>query len=222
MNTRSLLMTATLACSACTTQSLTPVQSSVQAPARRPATVVAPAALQPTSDQGNIVGRIATNPWHAIKGGGVVYLEDGPREPGVSLSARLDNHDMAFDPSIVVITAGGFVIFTNTDPIIHNVFSPDGETWNVGQIQPHSTTVKRFDTPGTYAVLCNLHPSMLAYLVVSPSSYFARSDVDGAFAIKNVPAGTYHVTAWAPRLKPVTQAVTLTGGEATVNFELTR
>jgi plastocyanin len=220
MNTRPLLVM-TLLLSACAPEPLGAVQSSVQARAR-PVAAGASTAPQPPGDQGNIVGKIATSPWHAIKDGGVVYLEDGPVKAGVSLSTTLDNHDMAFDPSIAVITAGGFVIFTNTDPIIHNVFSPDGATWNVGQIPPRSSTVKRFETPGTYAVLCNLHPSMLAYLVVTPSTYFARTDADGAFAIKDVPSGTYHVTAWVPRLKPVTQAVALGGGEVTVNFELAR
>ena len=219
MNTRPLLVAAAaLAFGACAPQPLAPVQSSVDG-RPRPLAATAP---QTPNDQGSIVGKVATNPWHTIKGGAVVYLEDGPKEAGVSLSATLDNHDMAFDPSIAIITAGGSVIFTNTDPVIHNVFSPDGEQWNVGQIPQHGSAVKRFDTPGTYTVLCNLHPSMLAYLVVSPSTYFARTEPDGSFAIDNVPAGSYHVTAWAPRMKPVTTAVTLTSAKTTVNFELAR
>jgi plastocyanin len=222
MNARPLLLiTAILASAACAPEPLAPVQSQAQA-GQPPPMLAAPTAQQPASARGNIVGTIATNPWHAIKGGGVVYLEDGPREPGVSISGTLDNHDMAFLPSIVVIAAGGSVIFTNTDPVTHNVFSPDGGKWNLGEIPQNGSVVKRFDTPGNYTVLCNLHPSMLAYLVVSPSSYFARTSPDGSFVIKNVPAGTYHVTAWVPRLKPATQAVTLSTAEATVNFNLER
>jgi len=217
-----LLSTAILACGACAPEPLAPVQSQMQTSPRPPMTTAAPTAAQPAGSRGNIVGTIATNPWHAIKTGGVVYLEDGPKEAGVSLSGTLDNHDMAFLPSIVVITAGGSVIFTNTDPVTHNVFSPDGEKWNLGELPQNGSVVKRFDAPGNYTVLCNLHPSMLAYLVVSPSSYFARTDPDGSFVIKNVPAGTYHVTAWVPRLKPETQAVTVSGGEATANFDLER
>jgi hypothetical protein len=129
---------------------------------------------------------------------------------------------MAFQPSIVVIAAGGSVIFTNTDPVTHNVFSPDGDKWNLGELPQNGSVVKRFDSPGNYTVLCNLHPSMLAYLVVSPSSYFARTGPDGSFVMKNVPAGNYRVTAWVPRLKPVTQSVALAGAEATVNFNLER
>jgi plastocyanin len=221
MNTRGLLVATTIVtCSACAPEPLAPVQSPAQA--YRPTASAVPLTAQPSTSRGNIVGTIATNPWHAIKGGGVVYLEDGPREPGVSPSGTLDNHDMAFVPTIVVIAAGGSVIFTNTDPMTHNVFSPDGDKWNLGEIPQNTSVVKRFDAPGNYTVLCNLHPSMLAYLVVSPSTYFGRTDPDGRFVIKNVPAGTYHLTAWVPRLKPVTQAVAVTGSEATVNFDLGR
>ncbi len=223
MNSRTLLLTtAILASTACAQEALAPVQSAVHTTADSPTAGASTPDSPPSSARGDIAGTIATRPWHAIKDGGVVYLEDGPREAGVSLSGTLDNHDMAFVPSIVVIAAGGSVIFTNTDPVTHNVFSPDGAKWNLGEIPQNGSVVKRFDAPGTYAVLCNLHPSMLAYLVVSPSSYFARTDSDGAFVLKNVPAGTYHVTAWVPRLKPVTRAVTLAGPEATVNFDLER
>ena len=223
MNLRQLsVTTALLACTACAPESV-PAQSPAPAPLPHPAAnVAAPTAPQPVSARGNIVGTIATNPYHAIKGGGVVYLEDGPREAGVSLSGVLDDHDMAFVPNIVVIAAGGSVIFTNTDPMMHNVFSPDNEKWNLGEIPQNGSVVRRFDNPGNYAVLCNLHPSMLAYLVVSPSSYFARTGPDGSYSIKNVPAGTYKVTAWVPRLRAVTQSVTLSTAEATVNFDLER
>jgi plastocyanin len=223
MNSRPLLLTTViLACMACAPEPLAPVQSQMQTSPRPASAAVAPTAPQPSGARGNIVGTIATNPWHAIKSGGVVYLEDGSKEAGVSLSGTLDNHDMAFLPSIVVITAGGSVIFTNTDPVTHNVFSPDGDKWNLGEIPQNGSMVKRFDAPGVYTILCNLHPSMLAYLVVSPSSYFARTNADGEFSIKNVPAGTYKVTAWVPRLKQVTQSVTLSSAEATVNFDLER
>ncbi len=136
-----LVATAFLACSACTpapagapTAMPGMQHSAVPAPTAAPATSAAPTSDQPASVRGNIVGTIATNPWHAIKGGGVVYLEDGPKDNGISRSAILDNHDMAFVPYIVVISAGASVIFTNTDPMVHNVFSPDGEKWDLGEI----------------------------------------------------------------------------------------
>ncbi len=207
---------------------LTPACASLNEPARPlasttslSASAASAAAPGPASARGTIVGHVATNPWHDIKAGGVVYLEDGPKDNGVT-SATLDNHDMTFVPSLVTVSAGGSVIFTNTDPMTHNVFTTDGDKWDLGQIPQYSSVTRRFDTPGNSVVLCNLHQNMRAYLAVLPSNYFARTDADGGYVIKNVPPGTYHVTAWSPRLKAVTQAVTVSGAEVTANFNLER
>jgi plastocyanin len=170
---------------------------------------------------GVIVGTVVTEPYNAIKKGAVVYLEDGPKESGAGMSATLDNHEMAFVPFISVITEGGTVTFGNTDPFVHNAFSPDGEGWDVGEIPTHASVPRKFDKPNVYSVLCNLHKNMLAYIVVTPSSYFARVDADGKYTL-SVPPGTYHVTAWTPRLKPTTLPVTVANDEVTLNFELRR
>jgi plastocyanin len=170
---------------------------------------------------GRIVGTVTTTPWHGIKNGAVVYIEDAPKQPGVGLMAAVDNHDMAFVPFITVLTAGGTVTFGNTDPLIHNVFSPDGEKWDLGSLPQNGAAAKKFDAPGAYTLLCNIHQDMLGYVVVSPSSYFAKTTSDGTFAITGVPAGTYKVTAWAPRLTSSTQSITVgPSGDVVANFKL--
>jgi hypothetical protein len=63
---------------------------------------------------------------------------------------------------------------------------------------------------------------MLGYLLVTPSTWFARTDAKGNFSMKHVPAGTYKVTAWAPRQAPVTQTVTVADGDVNVHFDLHR
>ena len=168
-----------------------------------------------------ISGTVVTEPYSAIKKGAVVYLEDGPTEPGPGMAAAIDNHDMTFVPFISVIRAGGTITFGNTDPFAHNAFSPDGEGWDIGQIPSHGAVPKTFAKPNVYSVLCNVHKNMLAYVVVTPSSYFAQVDADGRYTM-SVPPGTYRVTAWSPRLQSTTKPVTVTGGAVTLNFELGR
>jgi hypothetical protein len=63
---------------------------------------------------------------------------------------------------------------------------------------------------------------MLGYVVVAPSSYFAKTDGKGHYSIKNVPPGTYKATAWSPRLPTATQSVSVKDGDATLDFELHR
>ncbi len=201
---------------------VTPPASTAAHAAPEPVAVVSSAAAPASvKNLSTIMGTVVTDPYNAIKKGAVVYLEDGPKQSGASMSAVIDNHDMTFVPFLSVIPAGGTITFGNTDPVSHNAFSPDGEGWDIGLIPTHGAIPKTFDKPNVYAVLCNVHKNMLAYIVVTPSGYFAKTDAEGKYVL-NVPPGTYRVTAWSPRLKPTTQSVTAAGSEVTLNFALGR
>jgi plastocyanin len=173
--------------------------------------------------RGNIVGSVTTQP-ASLKGQAVVYLEDGPAEdqPGRLQTVNISNSQMNFIPYIAVASVGAKVVFSNLDPFPHNVFSPDNEKFNMGNIPQNGGHSRVFKTPGSYTLLCNLHPGMLGYLVVTPTAWHVRTDGKGHFDMKHVPSGTYKVTAWAPRLPPVTQSVTVADGDVTVNFDLHR
>jgi len=180
--------------------------------------------VPPTSiPRGNVVGAVTTKP-ASLQSQTVVYLEDGPNEdvPSHLQTVTIANRQMNFIPFVAVAAVGGKVVFTNEDPFPHNVFSPDNEKFNLGNLPQNGAHARVFKNPGAYTLLCNLHPGMLGYLVVTPSTWFARTDAKGKFEMKHVPSGTYKVTAWAPRLPPVTQSVTVANGDVTVNFDLHR
>jgi plastocyanin len=205
-----------------------PVASASAAPASsgNPAEAGSAAALPvpPVSiPRGNIVGAITTKP-AAMQGQAVVYLEDGPKEdqPSRLQTVTIANRQMNFIPFVSVVAEGGKVVFANEDPFPHNVFSPDGERFNMGNIPQNGAHQRTFHTPGPFTLLCNLHPGMLGYLMVTPSTWWAKTDAKGKFAMKHVPNGTYKVTAWAPRQVPVTQSVTVADGDVTINFDLHR
>jgi plastocyanin len=177
----------------------------------------------PSIARGNLVGSVKTMP-AALQGTAVVYLEDGPKEdvPSHLQAVTIDNKQMTFIPFVAVVAAGGKVVFTNEDPFPHNVFSPDGDKFNMGNIPQHGAHQRTFHNPGSYSLLCNLHPGMLGYLLVTPSTWWARTDAKGHFAMKHIPSGTYKATAWAPRQAPVTKTVTVADGDAAIDFELHR
>jgi plastocyanin len=153
--------------------------------------------------------------------GGVVYLQDAPKLPGAAMAATIDVHHKAFTPFIAVITTGGTVTFGNKDALTHHVFSPDIPKWDTGYLEKNGTATRTFDSPAVISLLCNIHPEMLGYLLVIPSTYYGKVGADGKYAISNVPAGSYKATAWAPRTPTVTQSVTLADtGSAVVDFEL--
>jgi hypothetical protein len=114
------------------------------------------------------------------------------------------------------------VRFLNNDPEPHNVYSPEGR-YNLGTWPPGDTRDYKFDTPGIYSQLCNIHPDMLAFVVVVPTPYFAVTDAAGAFEIRGVPPGQYTLVAWHEKKDGLEQPVTvLAGRPLTLNLVIER
>lgn len=135
----------------------------------------------------------------------------------------IDQKKMAFLPRVVAVQQGTTVDFLNSDPVGHNVYWPSISgnkklahnlgTWPKGDKKPF-----QFNDLGTASLLCNVHPEMSGYVVVVPTPYFAVTDKDGNFEIKNVPAGKYTLKTWSEDGKPTTQAVDLSGATATADL----
>jgi len=135
----------------------------------------------------------------------------------------IDQRKMAFIPHVAVVQQGTTVDFLNSDPVGHNVYWPSISgnkalkgnlgTWPKGEKKPFT-----FKDLGVASLLCNVHPEMSGYVVVVPTPYFAVTDKDGNFEIKNVPAGKYTLKTWSEDGKPMTQAVDLSGATATVDL----
>ena len=100
--------------------------------------------------------------------------------------------------------------FRNEDDLFHNVFSlSPAAKFDTGLHKAGVETPVKFDKPGVIELLCNIHASMLGYLVVVDTPYFAVADGGGAFQIANLPPGEYEASVWhenasAPQKKTVT------------------
>jgi len=135
----------------------------------------------------------------------------------------IDQRKMAFLPHVVAVQQGTTVEFLNSDPVGHNVYWPSVSgnkklshnlgTWPKGEKKPF-----QFNDLGTASLLCNVHPEMSGYVVVVPTPYFAVTDKDGNFEIKNIPAGKYTLKTWSEDGKPTTLAVEVSAATATVEL----
>jgi plastocyanin len=135
----------------------------------------------------------------------------------------VDQKKMAFIPHVVAVQQGTTVEFLNSDAVGHNVYWPSISgnkklshnlgTWPKGEKKPF-----QFNDLGTASLLCNVHPEMSGYVVVVPTPYFAVTDKDGNFEIKNIPAGKYTLKTWSEDGKPTTQAVDVIAATATVEL----
>ena len=172
---------------------------------------------------GNITGKV-----NAGKGISVVWVEGTPgktfgkpaKAPVISQKA------LKFVPHVMAVPVGASVDFLNGDNVQHNIFWPaiSGNkklshslgTWPKGQ-----TRAFEFTTPGIVPLLCNVHPEMSAYLIVTPTPYLAETDEAGSFEIADIPDGSYTLTAWHEGYKTLSKPVTVES-DAKVDFTLSK
>lgn len=153
----------------------------------------------------------------------VVYVDAiaGKTFPPPAEHAVVDQQRMEFVPHVLPVVVGTTVDFLNSDPFLHNVFTPDkcAEKFNLGSWPKGQSRSYTFKKPCVAVLLCNVHPEMEAFVVAVPTPYYAVTDKAGRFAIADVPDGTYTVKVWHPKLKETSREVAVSGA-VTADFEL--
>jgi len=174
-------------------------------------TLVLVTALSVTAFAGTIVGKVSP-------GNSVVYVDTiaGKTFPAPSQKRMMNQKGLMFNPKLLIVQTGTTVEFQNDDSVQHNVFWPSISgnkklghnlgTWPKGDRRPF-----KFDSPGVVPLLCNVHPEMSGYIIVSPTPYFAETDASGNYKIENVPDGKYNVVAWHEGMKQQSKSVAVAG-----------
>ena len=135
----------------------------------------------------------------------------------------IDQRKMTFVPHVIAVQQGTIVDFLNSDAVGHNVYWPSISgnkklSHNLGTWPKGEKKSFQFNDLGAASLLCNVHPEMSGYVVVVPTPYFAVTDKDGNFEIKNIPAGKYTLKTWSEDGKPATQAVDVSAATTTVEL----
>lgn len=144
-----------------------------------------------------------------------------------SKHAVVDQKQLTFIPHVLIVLKGTTVDFLNSDSVGHNVYWPaiSGNkklahnlgTWPQGQIKSFT-----FNELGAAPLLCNVHPQMSGYVIVVPTPYFALTDSQGKYQIKNVPPGHYVLKVWSEQAKPLSQPIDVSGASVTENLTVHR
>jgi plastocyanin len=170
-----------------------------------PAEPAAPPAAAPATRNGAVVPMVTVS--GQISGGGalgpggaVVWLRRAsgatPR-PAPVRGKSFNQVNKTFVPRVLPVTVGSTVSFTNQDPIFHNVFSLSRPNdFDSGLYKAGQSYSKTFNKAGPVQVLCNIHASMLGYVVVVDSPWYGQADGRGTFTIRGVPPGDYDLEAW--------------------------
>jgi plastocyanin len=131
---------------------------------------------------------------------------DAAAKPAVAESApkiEIVQRDKSFSPYVTPLRVGTTVHFPNRDKIKHHVYSiSPAKNFELPLYAGEAREPIVFDRPGVVAVGCNIHDSMIAYIVVLDTPWFAKTGADGKVIIAGVPAGRYRAEVWQPRLKP--------------------
>lgn len=154
-----------------------------------------------------------------------VYVDAIPGKdfPAPAQHVVMDQKKMTFVPHVLVVQKGTTVEFLNSDAVGHNVYWPSISgnkklahnlgTWPQGQKKTF-----QFNDLGAAPLLCNVHPEMSGYVVIVPTPYFAVTNKEGTFVIKDVPAGHYALKTWSEEGKPTTQDVDVSSGSTSVEL----
>lgn len=190
--------------------------------------MLAAGSMAPAAWAGDLKGRVTAQGVRSPEGI-AVYIDSVPGKtfPAPGPHVFVDQSHLAFAPHVVVVQQGTTVEFKNDDNVGHNVYWPainhnrkmahNMGTWPQGLAKPFT-----FNDLGDVPLLCNVHPEMSGYIYVAPTPYYALTDKEGVFTIKNVPPGQYTLKTWSEVAKPATQAVTVGGGAVSVNLTVTK
>jgi plastocyanin len=195
----------------------------------RPATPVArteepeaptPSAAEKVTVSGTVTGGGTLGP-----GGTVLWLKraDGatPR-PSPSRNKVMNQSNKTFVPRVLAVTVGSTVDFRNKDEIFHNVFSLSRPNqFDAGLYKGGQGYTKSFTSPGPVQILCNIHSSMIGYVVVVDSPWYGQADEAGNFQIRGVPPGEYLLEAWHESASSTTKSkITVGAGGARVAVKI--
>jgi len=159
--------------------------------------------VAPTADGSHIEGKVTVHGPRDHRDV-VVYIDriSGKRFLPPAAPVMLDQKNLTFVPHVLPVLIGTKVAFPNSDEIRHNVFSPTSTAkFNLGTYPRNTTMHYVFDKPGVVTLLCNVHTEMSAFVVVTETPYFAVTDKDGRFVIRDVPPGKYLLKFWHERTK---------------------
>lgn len=135
-------------------------------------------------------------------GGAVLTVRSvaGTDHPAVPVHAIMDQVNRTFVPDLLVIPTGSTVEFPNSDSVNHQIYSfSPAHRFQLPLYRGKPYPPVLFDQAGLVTLGCNIHDSMLAYVLITDAPYFGRTDAGGSWSVE-LPRGTYRVSVWHPRL----------------------
>lgn len=125
-----------------------------------------------------------------------VYLKKGldAKYDAPKDAVTLDQHGCQYVPHVFGLIAGQKLVVKNSDETTHNVHSYGLKNKQINNGQPAKSAdipVDGWKTQEKFWIKCDIHSWMTSYCHVVKNPFFAVTDENGNFEIKNIPAGKY-------------------------------
>jgi hypothetical protein len=150
----------------------------------------------------------------------VVYISEGLQDSdwqSPQEAVVLSQDGCTYEPHVVALQTNQKLQIVNGDKTSHNIhpMPSTNREWNKSQPPGTPAFEESFAREEIgIPVKCNVHSWMRAYIAVFRHPYFSVSNDAGSFQIRNLPPGTYTVTAWHEKLGSSRQKITVGAGES--------
>ncbi|MDP8566311.1 methylamine utilization protein [Methylophilus aquaticus] len=134
----------------------------------------------------------------------VVALFDGKSAAlTTTANTKIVQKNKQFNPGVTVVQTGTLIHFPNEDTVRHHVYSfSPAKKFELKLYRGVAANPVQFDQAGVVSLGCNIHDSMIGYIYVLDTPFFAKTDSQGQ-AVLTVADGQYTYQVWpAGRLKP--------------------
>jgi plastocyanin len=128
----------------------------------------------------------------------VVYIEENLLKKAPTKTAEeIIQKGKQFHPLVTVVQTGTNIKFPNQDRVKHHVYSfSPAKKFELKLYSGVPATPVLFDKAGTAVLGCNIHDSMLAYVHIVDTSFFAKTNAQGSAVIHDLPPGKYELKTW--------------------------
>jgi len=123
---------------------------------------------------------------------------------------------------------GETLLLENKDPVRHEIVAYEFTDRGVDQKSHRPVDAKTSQTRDIFVkgdtkkilIQCNLHPFLQSRGMIVDNPYYAITDEEGNFSIKDIPPGTYKVNAWHPFIpNQISTIIIEQGNQSTLHFE---
>lgn len=110
---------------------------------------------------------------------------------------EIAQQNRAFVPGVQIVTVGTAIDFPNRDDVRHHVYSFSlAKIFELKLYAGKPEDPVKFESVGVVELGCNIHDSMLGWVLVNDTSVFAKTDDTGYVSFKDQNEGQYKVDVW--------------------------